>query len=131
MDALHVIGAGFLAMIAFCLFSLSRTGRRFPKKHLSMAWLLTVILFVAIPYSIRSYTLTRLAGEDNLFFLTSEAVGPSYPVLIDAYNRWSDFHLAILTGSIFIVPFIMLAAAHLIALLLAGVYRLFGRNQTG
>ncbi len=128
VDARVIFGVGFAFIVFLCLTLVLRTGQRFPLSKLLALWSLTVLAFYCVPTLIHAYAHARLTDTENLFFLAPEAVGTSYSVLLEAFNRWSDMQLAILTGSVFIVPMILVGAAHLSALMLVGLYRLIDRS---
>lgn len=119
-----VLGFGFIIITILCSLSLFRSQRVFPIRHLAMIWGLTVLSCVVGPYLIKAYAFARLTDADNLFMLPAAEVGPSYTVLAGAFQRWSDMHLALLTGSVFALSLPIVCGAYLSALVLRGVYRL-------
>jgi amino acid transporter len=119
-----ILGLGFIVMTYLCVRMLSKSQRVFPIRWLVIMWGLTALAFFAGPELIRAYAHGRLTDADNLFMLPAAEVGPSYAVLNDAFHRWSDAYLALLTGSVFILSGFMVVVAYLSALILRGLYGL-------
>ncbi len=123
IEDITVLRVGFVCLVALCLLATSRTAKPFPRRWLSLMLGITMVLAFCIPWAITTYTGTRLTDADNLFFLTGEEVGPSSKVLYDAYHRWNDYHLMIITGSFLTFPLTLIVMAQSAALMILGLYR--------
>lgn len=123
MEAVTVLRMGFACLVALCLLAISRSGKPFPWRWLSLVLGITMVLAFCIPWAITTYTVTRLTDADTLFFLPAEEVGPSSKVLYDAYHRWNDYHLMIITGSLLTFPLTLIVMAQAAALMILGLYR--------